>query len=92
MCVVLTLLAVITVAPIWLCWWWMSRVASIRWTVTLIMVGLYAGATVVARFNRNSFLIFLLTVAVLVASVVTGRALEHRRLGSGSARRQVLPL
>jgi hypothetical protein len=91
--VVLTLFAVITVVPIWLCWWWMSRIPSIRWTVTLIMVGLYAGATVVARFNRsNTFLVFLLAVAVLIATVVTGRALEHRRLGPGSTRHQTLPL
>ncbi|MEU4625674.1 hypothetical protein AB0G04_37585 [Actinoplanes sp. NPDC023801] len=84
--------AVITVVPIWLCWWWMSRIPSVRWTVTLIMVGVYAGAAAVTRFDRNTFLVFLLTVAVLVATVVTGRALEHRRLGPGSARHQTLPL
>ena len=92
-CVVLTLSPLIVVTPIWLCWWWMSRIPSIRWRFTLIMVGLYAAGAVVARFWHGSdILVFPLTVAALVATVVPGRALEWRRLGAGPWRQQSLPL
>ena len=89
----LTLIPVLTVVPIWLCWWWMSRIPSIRWGVTLIMTGLYAGGVVVARIWRGTaFVVVLLTVAMMMATVLTGRAIERRRLGPGPGRRTALPL
>jgi hypothetical protein len=83
----------IAAVPIWLCWWWMSRIPSIRWTITLLLFGVYAGGIVVTQFWRVSrFTAVPLTMLMLVATVVTGWALERRRLGPGSARRQTLPL
>jgi hypothetical protein len=79
----------ITFAPVLMLWLVMARIPRIRWTVLLVQLGLFGSTVIVLRavvFDRLE--IVVLSMALMLAAVITGRVLERRRLGRGPGWRQ----